>query len=975
MAQTDRFYNAPEGPQTQPVVESPRRARFELSTSPDMFGGLIAKGLTELGAGAKDAYNTFGQIAADQASNNFLGELGNLRSGLENTRGQATMDSYRGSEGQPGFQEQAQKLFDDYRQQVPPGFQSNFDQVGRRYLFSTNNWAQSHFAQQSQAWAQGVAKDKENGAIANISAHPMDDGLFNNAMQDMGGAAVKQMQISSGITDLTDANPEGKARLTEARDQAIARAWYARIEAVRTSNPDQAVKWAHDNADVLGKLGPEANAQLRAYESQQDIHSSVDGELAKAGAGAGGQAAKPEVSPASSPSFTGASPPVKTALIGAGVAGVSVPRQYAPIVQTSSQKWGVDPVLLSRQLSQESGYRDATSPAGAQGIGQFMPGTAARYGVNVHDAQSSIDGAAHYMHDLMGMFGGNKGLALAGYNWGEGNVQKWLQAGGNPAHMPKETQNYVQSITGHPVSEWLTNPGVPIRTTPLGVGQTPGSAAPLELPAAPPFEAQPGIAPTPAATAGAPAAIEGTPAVPGAVAQAEGGGEQPQPAAFGTGGAPPVGGSLGPAPVAPQGGTEVAPDQQSVWDIERDRLSTGMINTINNPEYSETKKQGMLKEFTERMRYAEIAAEQDGRTRARHSSEAIDRSLKMAMNGDAAAGYRSLDDAFKRGVIDEPAYDRGTAVIEKRSGQPDTRAMGEGWLNVVKGIRDNGIRTYDDLLDLEIGHQLTERGVDEANRILTLHQQRKYQGIEVKSEAVLKRANDWFKWEIPGPTPGTSIANPKGSQMFQDFLSKYYDDMDAFRKDDPDLRKFDYFDGKKLTDILSQQYPDRERADAQKNTGLSNLTQDQASAEDAQWASLIAAHPPPHGTSPAAWLSTVASPPQTKQGFPLPRIEWDGYLRTLAADPTPFARQSFDKHFGPDGDIAKGAPADELLRWLAPSPARPHEEEGKAQGRPVQTIPLARPDLSGLPGQAPLIPGAGAFSQPAPYSPSDFPAQ
>jgi hypothetical protein len=129
--------------------------------------------------------------------------------------------------------------------------------------------------------------------------------------------------------------------------------------------------------------------------------------------------------------------------------------QYQPTIMAAAAKYGVDPALLGRQLHQESGFNpNAVSSAGAQGIAQFMPATAARYGVNPRDPASSIEGQAHYMSDLSRQFGGNTGLALAGYNWGEGNVAKWLASGGNPAAMPAETRNYVQSITGQKIEDW-----------------------------------------------------------------------------------------------------------------------------------------------------------------------------------------------------------------------------------------------------------------------------------------------------------------------------------------------------------------------------------------------------------------------------------------------------------------------------------------------------------------------------------------
>jgi hypothetical protein len=127
--------------------------------------------------------------------------------------------------------------------------------------------------------------------------------------------------------------------------------------------------------------------------------------------------------------------------------------------------------LLARETS---GFNPkAVSPAGAQGIAQFMPGTAARYGVNVWDPASSIEGAAHYLSDLSSRYGGNMGLMAAGYNWGEGNVDKWLAGKGKP---PSETTNYVSAITGHSIDEWKADPRLPLGST--GPGRTPTGASP-----------------------------------------------------------------------------------------------------------------------------------------------------------------------------------------------------------------------------------------------------------------------------------------------------------------------------------------------------------------------------------------------------------------------------------------------------------------------------------------------------------------
>lgn len=106
--------------------------------------------------------------------------------------------------------------------------------------------------------------------------------------------------------------------------------------------------------------------------------------------------------------------------------------------------------LLQNVEYTESRGRDLVSPAGAQGYFQFMPGTAQRYGVNVHDEGSSAQGAARYLRDLKEMFGGSIEKAVAAYNWGEGNLQKDIDKHGDrwKDYLPAETQNYLQNVIG-----------------------------------------------------------------------------------------------------------------------------------------------------------------------------------------------------------------------------------------------------------------------------------------------------------------------------------------------------------------------------------------------------------------------------------------------------------------------------------------------------------------------------------------------
>jgi peptidoglycan DL-endopeptidase CwlO len=122
---------------------------------------------------------------------------------------------------------------------------------------------------------------------------------------------------------------------------------------------------------------------------------------------------------------------------GAALAGVP----YADLFSRAASRYGVDASLLAAMANQESGFdSQAVSPAGAQGLMQFMPATAKGLGVNPLDPNSAIDGAARYLSSLTKQFGSTD-LALAAYNAGPGTVSRY---GGIPPY--SETQNYVRSV-------------------------------------------------------------------------------------------------------------------------------------------------------------------------------------------------------------------------------------------------------------------------------------------------------------------------------------------------------------------------------------------------------------------------------------------------------------------------------------------------------------------------------------------------
>jgi hypothetical protein len=134
-----------------------------------------------------------------------------------------------------------------------------------------------------------------------------------------------------------------------------------------------------------------------------------------------------------------------------------VPSQFAPMIARAAQRWSVSAALLAAQLYAESNFNPfARSGAGALGIAQFMPDTAAALGLrDPFDAAAAIDAQAHLMRDLLRRFG-SVPLALAAYNAGPGAV-----AGCGCVPPFPETRAYVAKILG-----LLTGAGEPVSTGP-----------------------------------------------------------------------------------------------------------------------------------------------------------------------------------------------------------------------------------------------------------------------------------------------------------------------------------------------------------------------------------------------------------------------------------------------------------------------------------------------------------------------------
>ena len=139
-----------------------------------------------------------------------------------------------------------------------------------------------------------------------------------------------------------------------------------------------------------------------------------------------------------------------SSVVGNGSVAVGFQNSYVAVARQAALNVGISPDIFVRQINQESGFKTwVVSPAGAIGIAQFMPGTAATLGINPYNPVQSLRGAASLMASYVRQYG-SYAAALAAYNAGPGSVNSALRGcGGNWLQcVPAETRNYVHVIIG-----------------------------------------------------------------------------------------------------------------------------------------------------------------------------------------------------------------------------------------------------------------------------------------------------------------------------------------------------------------------------------------------------------------------------------------------------------------------------------------------------------------------------------------------
>jgi peptidoglycan lytic transglycosylase len=154
---------------------------------------------------------------------------------------------------------------------------------------------------------------------------------------------------------------------------------------------------------------------------------------------------------------------VVTGLAPDAVREITLPLRHDDIIRQQAADKGLDPALIAAVIYEESRFRDQTSHAGARGLMQITPDTAdfiARHSGGYRFKQSdlatpqiNIAYGSYYLRYLIDRYGGSETLAVAAYNAGLGNVDRWVQRAGGASHFKSaehipfpETRAYVQNV-------------------------------------------------------------------------------------------------------------------------------------------------------------------------------------------------------------------------------------------------------------------------------------------------------------------------------------------------------------------------------------------------------------------------------------------------------------------------------------------------------------------------------------------------
>lgn len=384
-------------PTTAPPLAPPSDYQ-NIPTNPSEFGAGIGVGEQKLGTGAEEAATIFGQIQADDQANKWQEQADNLLYGTGKVGADGKPDlgflGLRGADAlraRPQLEENLNQLRQQYRGSLAGVSQLQFDNFTRRYQSILLSAAGRHTEQAATDYGISTNEGTISAAERSIALNYNDPEHFLNAREDMRHAAANVANFR-GTDVKTELDKVDGLAARAGIEGAIARGdWASASRMLNERGAAMPPEWQQSYGRALAG---------HAMRSDGDA-------LANYALGLG-----PKPQPSGVMPIGGAMPTTP----------VVAPAQYQPLIDKAAADYQVPPGLLTRVLAAENGFRPTgVSRAGARGIAQFLPSTAARYNVDPDNPNSAIPGAAHYLSDLHQQTGSWFG-ALRGYLGGDPSV-------------------------------------------------------------------------------------------------------------------------------------------------------------------------------------------------------------------------------------------------------------------------------------------------------------------------------------------------------------------------------------------------------------------------------------------------------------------------------------------------------------------------------------------------------------------------
>lgn len=407
----------------------------QVRSTPSDFGADLATSVQQAGDTAADIALKRQQIANETSRVNAENDLMARTQDLLNGNADKKITGYRTLVGQnaidalPDYQQQLQEAYKDVRSGLNPAVQRIFDQTAFRIVRGTGDSMGSYGAQQQVVAAHETAR--ANVALSQSGALTFAD--------DPGGweahlGAVQEASLAGSRT--LGLTPEA-AELQRQRD--VSKVFEDRTKQLMLRDPGSAADFYSKN---IGAIVPE-----QRYELERALKVSGDAQFSRTDADTAYQAAIGRASDSPSPKDFSA-PDVKPyddKRIAQVAAFVKGPSPYDADIAAAAKQYGVSATEIKLKIAIESGGDEkAVNPTtGATGIGQFMPETARRLGINPSDPKQSIDGIAKYLASNGGGVGGDVSGADRAYYSGRANG-----SGPNTNQYVENTRAVRQALVG-----------------------------------------------------------------------------------------------------------------------------------------------------------------------------------------------------------------------------------------------------------------------------------------------------------------------------------------------------------------------------------------------------------------------------------------------------------------------------------------------------------------------------------------------